>query len=106
MGLLDLVEKRSSDRAPTPREVEGVEKAIYATPLSVKEMSKLQKKHGDFLGTDNDEALVDLIIMKVLDEAGDPEFTVAHKPMLMREDSLFIRRVAGAVLQTEDDPKN
>ena len=66
---------------------------LYALPLSVLDMSWVQRRHKDFLTQMQAEGMVDLIIRKVEDEGGEKCFTKEDKPILMRKVSLSV--VAG-----------
>ena len=71
---------------------------LFATPLNAGEFSRLQKKHPNFLTNMSIEGLVDLIIMKALQESGDKAFDVGDKPVLMRQPVNVISEVAGQLM--------
>jgi hypothetical protein len=71
---------------------------LFAAPLSAGEFSKLQRKHPDFLANMTIEGLVDLIIMKAMDESGNKAFDVGDKPILMRQPVNVISDVAGQLM--------
>lgn len=71
---------------------------LFATPLNAGEFSRLQKKHPNFLTNMTIEGLVDLIIMKALDEDGEKAFDVGDKPILMRQPVNVVSEVAGQLM--------
>ena len=63
---------------------------FYSGSLRCNELNKLQRKHKNFLsemttGNPSMEAVVDLIIIKAVDEDNNPIFDVSDKPVLLRE---------------------
>lgn len=54
---------------------------LYYKPFTTGEMIEVRKKHEDISHPD---AMIDLIIKKALDEAGDRAFTLEHKMMLKK----------------------
>jgi hypothetical protein len=108
MDLLDKLKERTSHDL-TKIYIEDWDETIYVKPLTCGEMTKLQKKHGDFLANPTGEAMADLIILKALDADGNRMMTAEHKPFLMRERMNVVSAVAGEIVgaQTEEvDPKN
>jgi hypothetical protein len=83
---------------------------IFAGVLTCHDVDRLQRKHKDFLANMSIEAMVDLIILKSENEAGERLFTLEDKPILMREPVLMVTRIAGeifgSVLSMEDAEKN
>ena len=67
---------------------------LFATPLNCGEFNKLQRKHPDFLNNMTIEGLVDLILLKAMDENGDKAFDVGDKPILMRQPVNVVSNVA------------
>ncbi len=67
---------------------DGKPAILYALPLSVMDMSWVQKKHKEFLNSMQVEGMVDLIIRKTETEDGKRAFTLEDKPVLMRKVSL------------------
>ena len=49
------------------------------------------------------EGLVDLIIMKALDEDGEKAFDVGDKPVLMRQSVTIVSEVAGQLMGEMND---
>jgi hypothetical protein len=108
MTLLDKLRERASHNL-SKIYVEEWDETIYTTPLTCGEMTKLQKKHGDFFTKQTGEAMADLIILKALDADGNRMMTSEHKPLLMRERITVITSVAWAIVgsQTEgEEAKN
>ena len=70
-------------------------------------MNQLQKKHPNFLNNTTIAAMVDLILMKAEDEAGDKLFTAADdKIELMGEQTDVISEIANqmfADIESEED---
>lgn len=83
---------------------------IYASALTCQEFDRVQKKHKDFLNNMTVEGMVDLLIMKAEDKAGEKMFTLEDKPHLMREPLTLVMRVGGEVFSgittVEDHAKN
>lgn len=71
---------------------------LFATPLNAGEFSRLQKKHPNFLTNMSIEGLVDLIIMKALQENGEKAFDIGDKPILMRQPVNVVSDVAGQLM--------
>lgn len=107
MSLQDKLKERVSKNARSFY-VEEWDETIWVTPLSCGEVSKLQKRHPNFLSSLDGEAMVDLIVMKALKKDGDKAFTIEDKPFLLKEEISVVARIAGSILaeQVEDDPKN
>lgn len=83
--------------------VEAWDETIYVTPISCGEMSKLQKRHPDFLTNLHGEAMVDLIITKALTKDGEKAFDLEDKPYLLREQMSVISTVAAGILGSQID---
>lgn len=101
---MSLGEKISAKREKSRRVVEvpewgdDVALQIYVGPLTCSDVEKLQRKHKDFLQSMSIAAMVDLIILKAEDKAGEKLFTLEDKPHLMRETVALITRVAAEML--------
>lgn len=100
MSIHDKIKERISQE-PKSFYVEEWDETIFATPLTCGEMSKLQKRHPNFLTAMEGESMVDLIIMKCLDKEGEKLFTLEHKPHLLRETLSVISAVAGKILNSQ-----
>lgn len=112
LGARIAANRQSSRRKVTVAEwgEDGKPLEIFAGVLTCYDVSRLQNKHKDFLSNMSVEAMVDLIILKAENEAGERLFTLEDKPVLMREPVLLVTRVAGevfgSVLSVEDAEKN
>ena len=71
--------------------VEAWDETIYVTPISCGEMSKLQKRHPDFLTNLHGEAMVDLIITKALTKDGEKAFDRCRKTAALGQQSKALR---------------
>lgn len=73
---------------------------VYVTPLTMTQKSKIFKK-----AHESDASLfVDLLIMKAKDSEGNPLFTLADKPTLMRQaDVDVIIRIGNEILGQPED---
>ena len=79
---------------------------LWCRPLTCYDISILQKKHKDFMTNATITAMVDLIVMKALDESGDKLFTsVEDRADLMGEQTDIIADIANEMfndIQSED----
>lgn len=108
MSLRDKLKERVNQDA-LALEIREWDEIIYVKPLTCGEMSKLQKRHPDFLSKMSVEGMVDLIIMKCLDKDGDPAFTLEDKPLLLREKVNVITAITSEIIGSslsEDYEKN
>ena len=80
---------------------------LYCRPITCNDLNRLQKKHPNFLTNTTIAAMVDLIIMKAEDQAGDKLFTAADdKIELMGEQTDVISEIANqmfAEIESEED---
>jgi hypothetical protein len=108
MSLLDKL-KEAIEFDSIEVEVPAWGETFFVTPLSVQELSKLQKRFPDFLINSSVEAAVELIMMKAMNKDGEKAFTLEHKPLLLRQRATIIMQfygvLVGSVLQ-EDPEKN
>jgi len=108
MSLLDKL-KQAVEFDNIEIEVPAWEETFYVSPLSVQELSKLQKRFPDFLTNGSIEAAVELIMMKAMDKNGDKAFSLEHKPFLLRQRATIIMQFYAALVGTalqEDHEKN
>lgn len=108
MNLLDKL-KEAIEFDTIEVEVPAWGETFYVTPLSVQELSKMQKKHPDFLANSSMEAAVDLIMMKAMNKDGEKAFTLEHKPYLLKQKATIIMQFYSALIGTavqEDQEKN
>lgn len=73
---------------------------VYCGSLTCGDVSRLQRKHPNFLSNPTVDAMVDLILAKAEDKDGEKMFTLEDKPVLMRESVTLISRVSGAMFST------
>lgn len=101
MSAIDKVKAHWSDIA----EIESIdvpewEMTVYFTPLNIREAAKIDRiirRDGEVF------ASVDILIMKCQDEQGEPLFTKADKPVLMRTaDPKVVERICGAIGRVDD----
>ena len=81
----------------------------FATPITVRDVEKLQRKHKDFLQSPTLGAMVDLLIAKCEDEAGEKAFTLEDRSILLSEPPFVIAGVFGKVFSSasiEEHEKN
>lgn len=80
---------------------------LWSRPLTCYDLNVLQKKHPNFLTNTSIAAMVDLIVMKALDESGDRIFTSAEDKIdLMGEQTDIISEIANqmfADIESEEE---
>ena len=82
---------------------------LYFGPVTARDIEKVQRKHPKFMSDTSMAAMVDMIILKCEDEAGEKAFTLEDKPILMGEPVGVIAKVFGNVFSAdsvEDHEKN
>lgn len=82
---------------------------LFFTPVSARDIEKVQRKYKDFLTNTSLGAMVEMIIEKCEDEKGDKAFTLEDKAILMGESVSIIAKVFGAAFNAdspEDHAKN
>jgi len=68
---------------------------IFATPMTLAEKNRVYRKSKD----SDMELLVDIVLLKATDEAGNKLFTLEHRHTLLNKaDSNVVARVANAIL--------
>lgn len=75
---------------------DGAPLRVFYGPMLAGEISKLQRKHPNFLTNMEMTGAVELIVMKAEDGQGEKLFTLEDKPVLMREEVHIVSRVAAA----------
>jgi len=94
MSLIERIKAISEERRVVSvaawADDDGTPAALYALPLSVADMKWIQARHKDFLNSMQVEGMVDLIIRKVEDKAGEKLFSLEDKPILMRKLGLSV----------------
>lgn len=82
---------------------------FYFEPLTFRDLSKVQKKHPNFLNEQTADGMVDLVIMKAMDASGDKVFDHGHRFKLMSEEFDVIPKMFGAIfdsISSEEHEKN
>lgn len=108
MSLLDKL-KDAIEADTIEIEVPAWEETFYVSPLTVSELSKLQKKFPDFLTNSSVEAAVELIMMKAMTKDGEKAFTLEHKPFLLKQRATIVMQFYSVLVGTalaEDHEKN
>lgn len=114
---MSIAKRIAAKRAEQSREVVEVYEwgegddplRLYLTPITARDVEKIQRKHPNFLTSATMGAMVDLLILKCEDENGDKAFTLEDKPILMGEPIEVIARVFGkafSAVDVEDHEKN
>lgn len=88
---------------------DGRPERVFFGPLLAGELNRIQRKHPTFLQSASFEAMVDMIVLKAENGAGEKMFTLEDKPVLMREEVEVISRVAAEMMSStsvEDHEKN
>ena len=83
--------------------------AFYFEPMTARDLSKIQKKHPNFVNEQTVDAMVDVVIMKSLDAQGNKVFDHGHKFHLMSEEFEVIPKMFGAIFNSaseEEQEKN
>ena len=80
---------------------------LYVKPITCFDLSQLQKKRPNFLSNTTISAMVDLIIMKALDDTGKKLFNgIEDRVELMAEETTVISEIANqmfADIESEED---
>lgn len=110
---MSIAKRIAAKRADQEREVVEVPEwgeednplRLYFSPITARDMEKVQRKHPNFLTNVSLSAMVDVLIIKCEDEKGDPAFTLEDKPILMGETIGVISKVFSAVFggKTEEE---
>jgi len=78
----------------------------YCGSISCYDLNELQKKHPNFLENTTVGAMVDLILMKAMDEAGEKLFTSAEDRIdLMGEETTVISEIANQMFAEIESPE-
>lgn len=107
---MSIAKRIAAKRADQTREVvevpewgEGdVPLRLYFTPVTARDIEKIQRKHPNFLTNATMGAMVDMLIIKCEDENGEPAFTLEDKPILMGEPIGVIATVFGKAFNASD----
>ena len=82
---------------------------LYFTDVTALDVQKIERKHPNFMAKTTMAAMVETLILKCEDAAGEPAFTLEDKPTLMREPIGVIAKAFGAVFMAtpvEEHEKN
>jgi hypothetical protein len=108
MSIADKIAARIGERADETRSVEvaewgddGEPAIVYYAPLTAGEIDKVARKHKGFPETWTFDSMIELIVMKARDSAGEQMFTIEHKPVLRRETAAVISKVAGSMMRAK-----
>lgn len=109
MSLIETIRKRQhasrrSIEVPEWGDEDGNPLIIYFGKFLAHDLSRLQRKHKDFVTNINIDGMVDMIIMKAQNRDGDLIFTLEDKPTLMREPLELITRI-GSEMMTANSPE-
>lgn len=84
----------------------GVPFKLYCGSISCYDLNELQKKHPKFLENTTVAAMVDLILMKAMDESGEKLFTSAEDRIdLMGEETTVISEIANQMFAEIESPE-
>jgi ribosomal protein L12E/L44/L45/RPP1/RPP2 len=75
---------------------------LYAKPLTGHDLDRIMARHKNFATAPTLSAVVDLLIMKVEDESGDPAFDAADKPFLLKMPVDWVNRVRSGLFPEQD----
>jgi hypothetical protein len=87
----------------------GQPQTLFFSEVSARDMSKIQKKHADFINNPTMDAMVEMIILKCQTADGEKAFDIGDKFILMGEPLGVIAKVFGAIFNTvsvEEHEKN
>ena len=82
---------------------DGGDLVIFSTPVSARDLRRIQSKHKNFLQDMQIEGMVDLIILKALDQNGDKAFTLEDKQTLLDCEIGVVSEIAGKMFGTDGD---
>ena len=88
---------------------EGKPLRLFFSAVSARDIERVQRKHKDFLANPTMSAMVEMIISKCEDDAGEAAFSIADKPVLMGETIMVIGKVFSGIFDTitvEEHEKN
>lgn len=107
---MSIAKRIAAKRADQTREVVEVPEwgegddplRLYFTPVTARDIDKIQRKYPNFLTNATIGAMVDMLIVKCENENGDPAFTLEDKPILMNEPIGLISHVFGKAFSAAD----
>ena len=114
MSIAERISAKRSEQERGFAEVEEWGEAdeplrLFFGPVTARDIEKVQRKHPNFLTNTTMGAMVEMIIAKCEDEAGEKAFTLEDKPILMGEPIGVIAKLFGDVFASEsieDHEKN
>lgn len=114
MSIAKRIAAKRSEQERSIAEVEEWGEAdqplrLFFGPVTARDIEKVQRKHPNFLTNTTMGAMVEMIIAKCEDEAGEKAFTLEDKPILMGEPIGVIAKLFGNVFAAdsiEDHEKN
>ena len=114
MSIAEKIAAKRAEKELGSFEVEewgddGKPLTLFLTDVAARDMSKIQKKHKDFINNPTMDAMVDMIILKAMTKEGEKAFDVGDKFILMGEPLNVIAKVFGAIFETvsvEEQEKN
>jgi len=114
MSIAKRIAAKRSEQKRSIAEVEEWGEAeqplrLFFGPVTARDIEKVQRKHPNFLTSTTMGAMVEMIIAKCEDEAGEKAFTLEDKPILMGEPIGVIAKLFGNVFAAdsiEDHEKN
>lgn len=90
-------------------ELGGQTITLTATPLTPRDMTVVRRQHPDFQVNPSLAGMVDLLVMKALDDAGEKAFDLTDKPFLLRTSATKIGEIFGglfgAQFEAEDEER-
>lgn len=82
-------------------ELGGQKITLTATPITPKDMSVIRRAHPDFQTNPSLPGMLDLIILKARDDAGEAAFDLADKPFLMRMSATKVGEIFGGLFGSQ-----
>lgn len=82
-------------------ELGGSQVTLTATPITPKDMTVIRRQHPDFQVNPSLAGMVDLIMMKARDEAGEKAFDLTDKPFMLRVSATKIGEIFGGLFGSQ-----
>lgn len=114
MSIAKQIAARRSEQQRSFADVEewgdaGKPLRLFFASVTARDIERVQRKHPNFLTNTSMAAMVELIIAKCENEAGEPAFTIEDKPILMGEPINVIAGLFGNIFgatSVEEHEKN
>lgn len=87
-------------------ELGGQTVTLTATPLTTRDMTTIRRQHPDFQVNPSLAGMLDLLLIKALDDTGEKAFDLADKPFLLRVSATKIGEIFGALFGGQFDPED